>query len=174
MGRVKAFLPLLAAVALLGSPAAAQRKAAPEPAKPVDASVYSGRWYEIARTPNSRQKDCFAPVVEFTQSGGQRAFSMTCRRGSPSGRASSQGGRITLTDGARNAKFRAAFVSGVIKTDYFVLDRAADAGWVILGTSGGNYAWVLSRTASLPAAAKDAALARAKALGYATLEMSQH
>lgn len=160
-------------LALAASPAIAQRKAAPEPSKPVSAELYAGRWYEIARTPNGRQKNCQAPTVDFTNNAGQRAFSLTCRQGSPAGKASSRGGRIALTDGQRNAKFRASFVGGVIKTDYYILDRAEDSSWALLGTSGGNYVWVLSRTPSLAAAARTAALARAKALGYATLEFPQ-
>lgn len=162
---------VLAAAALLAAtPALAQRSSAPEPSKPVPASVYAGRWYEIARTPNPRQRNCQAPTVDFKSEGGQRSFSLTCRQGSPSGKATSQGGRISLTDGQRNAKFRASFAGGIVKTDYFVLDRADDLSWALLGTSGGNYVWVLSRSPTLPAAARDAAIARAKALGYANLE----
>jgi apolipoprotein D and lipocalin family protein len=168
--------PLLLAAALLAaaSPALAQKRtSAPEPAKPVPAAVYAGRWYEIARTPNPRQRTCQAPTVEFQNQGGQRSFSLTCRLGSPSGRARTQGGRIALTDGERNAKFRASFAGGIVKTDYFVLDRADDLSWAILGTSGGNYAWVLTRSPTPPAAVRQAAVARAKALGYASLEFPQ-
>lgn len=163
-------LALLAAAA----PAAAQkRERAPEPSKPVPDALYTGRWYEIARTPNSRQRNCQAPTVDFTNEAGRRAFSLTCRQGSPSGRATSRGGRIELTDGARNAKFRASFVGGLVNTDYFILDRAPDASWALLGTSGGNYVWVLSRTPTLTPAARAAALARAEALGYRGLEFPQ-
>ena len=163
-------LVVLAAAA----PAAAQkRERAPEPAKSVAAALYSGRWYEIARTPNNNQRDCQAPTVDFTNNNGQRAFSLTCRRGSPTGRASTRGGRIELIDGQRNAKFRASFAGGLVKTDYFILDRAADSSWALLGTSGGNFVWVLSRTPTLPAAARAAALARAEQLGYRGLEFPQ-
>jgi len=165
---------LLCAVLSAATPALAQRKAAPEPSKSVPASLYAGRWYEIARTPNDRQKNCQAPTVDFTNNAGQRAFSLTCRTGSPTGKPTSRGGRIALTDGQRNAKFRASFVGGIVKTDYFILDRAEDSSWALLGTSGGNYVWVLSRTPTLPAAARDAAVARAKALGYTALEFPHH
>jgi apolipoprotein D and lipocalin family protein len=50
------------------------------------------------------------------------------------------------------------------------LDHAADSSWALLGTSGGNYVWVLSRTPTLPPAARAAAIARANALGYRDLE----
>jgi apolipoprotein D and lipocalin family protein len=166
---------LAAALLLTAAPEAlAQRKAAPEPAKAVPESLYAGRWYEIARTPNRRQRNCQAPTIDFRNDAGRRSFALTCRQGSPSGKATSQGGRIELTDGQRNAKFRASFMAGIAKTDYFILDRAADSSWALLGTSGGNYVWILSRTPALPAAAREAAVARAKALGYAQLEFPQH
>jgi apolipoprotein D and lipocalin family protein len=150
-------------------PAVAQRKAAPEPAKPVPAAIYAGRWYEIARTPNERQKTCQAPTVDFTTKGTQRSFSLTCREGSPAGKSSTRTGRMTLIDGARNAKFKANFFAGFGAT-YYVLDRAEDSSWALLGTSGGNFVWVLSRTPTLTPAARAAAVARAGALGYAGLE----
>lgn len=166
---------LLAATLSLfvSAPALAQRKAAPEPSKSVADALYSGRWYEIARTPNGRQRTCQAPTVDFTNEAGRRAFSLTCRQNSPSGRATSRGGRIELTDGERNAKFRASFAGGLVKTDYFILDRAADSSWAIMGTSGGNFAWVLSRTPTLPEAGRAAAVARAGELGYTGLEFPQ-
>lgn len=161
--------PLLVCALLAATPALAQRKAAPEPAKPVPSSLYAGRWYEIARTPNDRQKNCQAPTVDFSAKSGQNTVGLTCREGSPTGKASTRTGRISFIDGQRNAKFKANFFAGFGAT-YHVLDRADDSSWALLGTSGGNYVWVLSRTPTLPAAARDAAIARAKALGYATLE----
>lgn len=163
---------LTLAALLVATPALAQRRAAPEPAKPVPAALYSGTWYEIARTPNRRQRTCQAPTVDFTGAGAARRFSLTCREGSPSGRATTRSGGMTLTDGQRNAKFKADFFAGLGAT-YHVLDRADDSSWALLGTSGGNYAWVLSRTPTLPAAARSAAVARAGALGYSGLEFPQ-
>jgi apolipoprotein D and lipocalin family protein len=169
---MRALLPALALLLLVATPAAAQKKAAAEPAKPVSAAVYAGRWYEIARTPNDRQKNCQAPTVDFTTQGTQRSFSLTCRVGSPAGKATTRTGKMTLSDGARNAKFKANFFAGFGAT-YHILDRADDSSWALLGTSGGNYVWVLSRTPTLPAPARAAALARAEALGYRGLEFPQ-
>jgi apolipoprotein D and lipocalin family protein len=39
-----------------------------------------------------------------------------------------------------------------------------------MATPGGNFVWLLSRDAVMPSAAKAAALAKVKALGYAKLE----
>lgn len=159
-----------AALLLAASPALAQkRSAAPAPAKAVPEAVYSGRWFEIARTPNGRQKDCQAPTVDFTLVEGRRHFALTCRMGSPSGEAGVRRGRMALVGDAQNAKFKATFV-GFISQEYWILDRAEDSSWALLATPGGNYVWVLSRTAVPSAGTRNAAMARAKALGYANLE----
>ena len=56
--RRKALALLIAAAsaALAGQATAA----APQPRKSIEISRFLGRWYEIARTPNVNQKDCFA------------------------------------------------------------------------------------------------------------------
>ena len=67
-----------ALVALLGlaGPALA---AAPQPAKPVAANLYSGRWYEIARTTNKMQADCQASTTDFSGwRGGAFSAVQTC------------------------------------------------------------------------------------------------
>ena len=49
----------------LAPPAGAGRRA-PQPAKPVATNLYSGRWYEIARTPNKMQADCQGSTTDFS------------------------------------------------------------------------------------------------------------
>ncbi|WP_315976887.1 hypothetical protein, partial [Escherichia coli] len=50
----KTLAPVLAAAAVLGL-AAPALAGAPQPARPAPLSFYSGRWYEIARFPNTNQ-----------------------------------------------------------------------------------------------------------------------
>jgi apolipoprotein D and lipocalin family protein len=66
-----------------------------------------------------------------------------------------------------------SFLGGLKKQEYWVLDRADDQSWAIMATPGGNFVWLLSRKPAMDAAAKAAALARVKALGYAKLEYPQ-
>ena len=45
----------------------ARTAAAPEPAKPIDvARFYTGRWYEIARTPMKLTDGCVAGATDYT------------------------------------------------------------------------------------------------------------
>src|SRR4051812_19564583 len=72
------------------------------PAKAVSADFYSGRWFEIARTPNSGQRDCQAPTTDFTTEGVRFKVRQTCHRGSPSGAAKVFSTTGKIVDGSQN------------------------------------------------------------------------
>jgi apolipoprotein D and lipocalin family protein len=162
---------VLTASALSGSVALA---AAQPPTKPIAAEFYSGRWYEIARTPNAGQRNCQAPTTDFATEGASFKVRQVCHRGSPLGeeKVFSTTGRIL--PGSENTRFTMSFLGGLKKQEYWVLDCANDRSWAIMATPGGNYVWLISRTADLPAATKAIALERVKALGYAKLEYPEH
>ena len=158
----------LAAVALslaLASPALA---AAPEPKKPVDPARFAGRWYEQARLPSPYQKDCWGSTFDWTRTrDGGLDVVVSCRLGSPRGKAKVQRAKATVLDPKTNAKLRVSFMGGLASAEYRVLDRADDYSWVLLGTSGGKYMWILSSRPKLSEAALQQAVARAQSLGYA-------
>ena len=149
--------------------------AAPQPSKPVSSSFFTGRWYEIARTDNSRQRGCEAPTYEFAprKDGGQIGFVLNCRKGSPTGKLEATNGSVRLpTDGARN-KFRISVYGGAIKQEYWVLDRADDLSWAIMATPGGNYVWLLARKPKLDTGLKTQLMTRIKAMGYDAAKIVQ-
>lgn len=166
-------LTILIATSLLAAPMSATAAAKP-PARPIAASFYTGKWYEIARTPNAGQRDCEAPTTEFTGRGAD-GFSVhqVCRRGSASGAAKVFDTTGKIVAGAQNTRFTMSFLGGLKKQEYWVLDCADDGSWAIMATPGGNFVWLLSRTAVMDPAAKARALARVKSLGYAKLEYPQ-
>ena len=161
-------LPIVLAASLVATQALA---AAQPPSKPVSAAFYTGKWYEIARTPNAGQRDCEAATTQFTNKGAS-GFSVVqiCRKGSASGTPKTFNTTGQIVAGTDNAKFKMSFLGGLKKQEYWVLDRADDQSWAIMATPGGNYVWLLSRDAVMSPAAKATALARVKALGYAKLE----
>lgn len=169
---MRSLISMTAGAVLCASIAGAALAAAQPPAKPVSAAFYTGKWYEIARTPNSNQRDCQAASTQFTTTTA-KGFKVVqvCRKGSASGVAKTFNttGKIVASD-PENAKFSMSFLGGLKKQEYWVLDRADDQSWAIMATPGGNYVWLLSRDAVMDPAAKDAALAKVKALGYAKLE----
>jgi apolipoprotein D and lipocalin family protein len=145
------------------------RAAAPEPAKPVSAAFYSGKWYEIARLPTKTQKDCVAGQSQFTAKGdGGFSVVQTCRVGSLSGPLKTYDTTGKILPSTNNAKFQLAFFGGVVKQEYWVIDRDDGLSWAVMGTPGGNFAWLMSRRPTLSAAVRDAIVARLKAAGYKT------
>lgn len=158
---------LLAAILalMLAGPAFA---AAPAPKKPIQVDRFAGRWHEIVRTPNPRQKNCFAAFVDWTrQADGSLKVVNQCRKGSPAGKVETFSSVATVLDAAK-ARVSMAFFGGVVKQEYWILDRADDYSWAIMGTPGGNYVWGFTRKANLTAAERAALIARIKALGYDT------
>jgi apolipoprotein D and lipocalin family protein len=157
----------LSAVVALPAATVPAWAAAPEPSRSVDPARFSGRWYEFARLPNNNQRACQAPTYDWSRNAdGSYGIALTCRAGSPTGKASTRRAKATILDKQTSAKLQVSFLGGVVKTEYRILDHAPDYGWVLMGTSGGNYLWLLSTRLNPPKALRDAAVARAAELGY--------
>ena len=166
----RAWLSALSIVLATAAPAFAR---APEPARPVPASLYSGRWYEVARTPNGREHSCLQVSSDFSGMTGQAfLLTQTCLR--RSGAAWANRARATIVPGTNNAKFKLGFLSGLIQQEYWILDVSPQGDWAILATPGGHYVWLLARRPELSAPTRVAALSRVAALGYPTAGLEAH
>lgn len=154
---------VLAAV-LLTAPAAIA--GAPQPASPLEASAMAGRWYEVARTPNKMQKGCQAGTSDWRPVGDGYAVVQACRKGAPTGPRAEWKAQARVVDPATNTKFRMSFFGGLVNQEYWVLDHRSDQGWLILGTPGGNFVWLMSQRPALSANVRAQALARIRQLGY--------
>jgi apolipoprotein D and lipocalin family protein len=157
---------LLAGCAALGPKHPVGNSAVPEPARPVELAKYLGRWYEVARYEQSFQKGCEGVSAEYALRGdGRINVRNVCRK--PDGKLSVANGKAKVVDPVTNAKLKVSFF-GPFYGDYWVLDRAEDYSWAIVGEPSGRYLWLLARLAT-PAPDKiEAQIARAKALGYDT------
>lgn len=162
---------VLAAVALSGCATVFSRhpvgnRAVPEPAKPVELARYLGRWYELARYEQGFQKDCDGVSADYAlRDDGMISVINRCRK--PDGRVSEARGRAKIVDPLSQAKLKVSFF-GPFYGDYWVLDRAEDYSWAIVGEPSGRYLWLLGRTANPGQAELDALIARTRALGYDT------
>jgi apolipoprotein D and lipocalin family protein len=142
----------------------------PQPAKPVPAALYSGRWYEIARTPNLREQGCKVATSEFSgMAKGVFVVTETCRHDSGPPRVTTV--KAAVVPGSNNAKFRMSLLGGLVHPEFWILDAAPRGDWAIMGTSGGHYVWVLSRTPTMPPGEKAALVAKVAALGYPTAQL---
>ncbi len=164
---MKSMLPATLAAAALLSAGGTAFAAAPPPKKPVELERLMGRWHEIARVPNPRQKGCEAPTAEWAPgSAEQFSVTQTCRQGSPTGPLKVFKAKARVVDPKTQAKVKLSFFGGVISQEYWILDRADDYSWAVMGTPGGNYMWLLSRRPELPVQSRGDVMARVKALGF--------
>lgn len=136
---------------------------APEPARKLDVSSMAGRWYEVARIPNKLQSGCGEGMVQWTRAGDGYSVVQTCRKG-PALKAWKA--RAKVVDPRTNAKFKMSFFGGMMSQEYWVLDTRPEQGWLILGTPGGNYLWLMAQHPALGDAVKAQALTRVRQLGY--------
>ena len=141
---------------------------APAPRRAVDLSRFDGRWFEVARTPNRNQPACTRLQIDVTASGDAYSVVNTCTRASGDPRVV-RATASPLNDSNNRLRFRAqggaaGFIG--VSQEFWVLDRADDYSWAILGTPGGNYFWLWTRSAS--PSNRSALLARVRALGYDT------
>ncbi len=168
--KLKSTACALVALLALAGPAVA---AAPQPAKPVPANLYSGRWYEIARTPNSMQGDCQAATTEFSNwVAGAFEATQTCHKGAPTGPV-----KVMRVDGkvlpaSQNAKIQLGILGGLVSQEYWILDHANDNRWLIMATANEHYVWLMSRAPVLSAADRAEAMGRLQQLGFSLARLA--
>jgi apolipoprotein D and lipocalin family protein len=154
------FIPLAlsACATLFGSPP----PAAPPPAKPIDAaSFFTGRWYEIARTPMSLTTNCMAGTTDFfTRPDGTLVERDACHKGSPTGPEKIFAGPIHILNPGINNEFTVHYlIYGFfpLTAHYWVLDHADDGSWFIVSTPSFHNVAILDRAPNPPQPEIDAA-----------------
>lgn len=140
--------------------------AVPQPAKAVELRRYLGRWYEIARYEQRFQKGCQGVTADYSlRADGRIDVLNRCREAG--GETRDARGTAKIVDRATNAKLKVSFF-GPFYGDYWVLDRADDYSWSIVGEPSGRYLWILAREATPGEQEVEDLIRRAKALGYDT------
>lgn len=140
----------------------------PEPAKPVELSHYLGRWHEQARYEAGFQKGCEAVTADYAaKADGTVAVVNSCREGSVTGPLRTAEATARVVDGSHGAKLKVRFFAA-FEGDYWVLDRARDYSWSIVGEPSGRYLWILTRAARINEREYGRLVARAQSLGYRT------
>jgi apolipoprotein D and lipocalin family protein len=134
----------------------------------VDLERYLGRWFEVARFPNSFEEDCFGVTATYGRNpGGTIKVVNRCRKGSLAGPEDIAEGTATVADPTTNAKLRVSFF-WPFAGDYWVIGLADDYSWALVGEPSGRYLWILSRTSTLSPELRADLIARLDAQGYAT------
>ncbi len=160
----------LLAIAVIAAPLTAALAAPSPPTKAVPAALYSGRWYEVVRTPNLREQGCKVATSEFSEmAGGAFVVTETCRHASGAPRVSTV--KAAIVPGSNNARFRMSLLGGLAHPEFWILDTAPGGDWAIMGTSGGHYVWILSRTPKMAPGERAVVMAKLAAFGYPTAKL---
>ncbi|MET0182904.1 MAG: lipocalin family protein [Caulobacterales bacterium] len=167
MKRFIILVPLLLAACVL--PPVNRNDATPlGPVAAIEIESYQGRWFEIARFPNNFERDCEGVTAEYRpRADGKIDVINTCREGAPDGQARRAEAVARIVDPTTNAKLKVRF-GGPFEGDYWVLDRAEDYSWALVGEPRGRFLWVLSRTPAISDPLKADLLQRLQARGYNT------
>jgi apolipoprotein D and lipocalin family protein len=139
----------------------------PEPAKKVVVEKYLGTWYELARYDNRFERGCEAVTATYSPlPDGMVKVVNKCRKGAVEGKMKKSNGKAKIVDTATNAKLKVSFFGPFYVGDYWVLDRADDYSWSIVGEPSGKYLWILTREAKPSEKTRRMLWDRAAELGY--------
>jgi apolipoprotein D and lipocalin family protein len=164
--RIFLCLAALTLAAACSQPPVNRSASAPLVVASVATEPYLGRWREAARLPNQFERDCVGATAEYgTRDDGLISVRNVCTRADGSTRDAE--GRARRVGEGNEGKFKVSFF-GPVWADYWVLERADDYSWAIVGEPEGRYLWVLTRAATTSPTDRALFDARIRALGYNT------
>ena len=112
----------------------------------VELDRYAGRWYEIARYPNSFERGCVGVTADYTpQDDGRIEVVNTCFESSLDGPSRDIRGSARVVDDTTNAKLKVSFF-WPFEGDYWIIDLDEDYNYAVVGEPSRGFLWILSRT----------------------------
>ena len=138
----------------------------PETVASLDIDRYMGRWYEIASTKPSFQKDCICVTADYALTESDTvSVTNSCRKKSLDGPVSKIVGSATVTN--EPGKFNVSFGNFRLPfSNYWVIDLADDYSYAVVTTPFSSPIWILSRTPELSPDIKEAIFAKLKLNGF--------
>ncbi|MCX7048834.1 MAG: lipocalin family protein [Candidatus Sumerlaeota bacterium] len=132
----------------------------------VDIKRYQGLWYEIARYPNSFEKDCVGATARYTllEDGQVRVINRAFKK-QLDGKITQATGKAWVVDTATNAKLKVRFF-WPFSGDYWIIDLAEDYSYVVVSEPGRKYLWILYREPFMPDALYQTLLQRLAEKGF--------
>ena len=151
---MKTPLAILFLIFMMFAPSRGDTAADPPTTVPyVDLNRYIGLWYEIAKIPNSFQKQCAAgTTAEYSlREDGRISVINKCYKSD--GSLDEAGGVARVRDNQSNAKLQVSFVRILGRNrfwgDYWIIGLDEDYRWAVVGHPKRRYGWILSRTPEL-------------------------
>lgn len=112
----------------------------------VDIHRYLGTWYEIARFPNSFERNCVGVTATYSlrEDGLIKVYNQA-RLFRHDGKESSITGKAKIVDSVSNAKLRVSFF-GPFYADYWIIALGDDYQYAVVSEPSRKFLWILSRT----------------------------
>ena len=115
----------------------------------VDLDRYLGRWYEIARFPNSFEEGCVGVTADYAlREDGAVSVLNACRETLDDPDPETAEG-VARADDATNARLRVTFVpwlGPLAEGDYWILALSDGYAVSVVGEPSGRTGWILART----------------------------
>jgi apolipoprotein D and lipocalin family protein len=145
-----------------------------EVVKNVDLKRYLGKWYEIAKLPNSFQKNCFCSTAEYSVIDYETIRVInSCRKDSFSGEPDQVSGKAFIVPNSNNAKLRVQFF-WPFRGDYWIIELDdEDYQWAVVGTPSRKYLWILARSKSLDDALYNTLTEKIKLKGFDIMKIER-
>ena len=130
---------------------------------------YLGKWYEIARIPNSFERNCVGVTAEYSMKSENTINVVnTCYKETLDGKKKSAKGVAKIVG---TGKLKVSFVpipilSNLTSGDYWVIYVDKDYSLAIVGEPKRKYGWILSRTPSINEQKKNKAIGILEKNGY--------
>lgn len=149
-----------------------------QPIPSLDLKLYAGEWYEVARKPNSFQKNCGATKVKYELDNDKMKVLNICRKKNADGEFSTANGIARVADKKINSKLKVSFVPllkhlGLFAGNYWVLALDEDYQWALVGEPRRRYLWLLSRKPRIQSLDFVEISSKADLMGYDTSDFTQ-
>ncbi|MHC5109716.1 MAG: lipocalin family protein [Planctomycetota bacterium] len=134
----------------------------------VDLDRYMGRWYEVARYPNSYQDGHVAVIANYENRGeGKLGVVNTGRLNRLNGEMLKSTARGWVVEGSNCAKWKVQFL-WPFEADYWIIDLGEDYEYAVVGQPSRKNLWILCRKPQMDEQTYGGICKRLRQQGYDT------
>ena len=135
-------------------------------AQRVDLSQYIGKWYEVARLPQSFEDDCVGVTAEYSlRDDGKVEVLNTCHKHSCDAPGRTARGTARVIDHKSCSKLKVSFF-WPFEGDYWILELDPAYRYAVVGSPDRKSFWILSRSSKLPSSLVDSIVAHFGEKGF--------
>lgn len=138
----------------------------------VDINQYKGKWYEIARLPNSFEKGLSCVTAEYSIKTNGKIKVVNKGYAIEKSKWKSSQGTAWVPDNNFPGQLKVSFF-WPFAGDYYIIALADDYSYALVGAPDRNYLWVLSRTKTLDVATYEQLIQIAKNQNFDTSNLEK-